>query len=391
MSAPHGRRVAWATTTASTMPAAQPAGPPTSMTQASDDRADEGQEGAQHQHGEREAQAEDDGVGSGTHGVISHPLHRQHAAKPQPPGCWIALAAQPEVLVGLEDEEVALPRRSGAPVGHARPRRSSARPRSRDHGAVDRLALGGEVGEQQQALAGLLAQQAEDVVVAGPQRLGARPARGPRACARRAATSRRSPSHRRPSTVRRVVRGARPPPSPSAAGASSGCRRACAGSAGPARVVAQAELVAHVDQRQPAVGEGDARRAAGCGAARAPPPARRRARAPPRGRPARPPCRSCAPRRCAGRAGSARRARTSPGSRPRRSRPGSAGAGARPRPTAPASSSRDRPADVVVAAHVGHPAGAGRHRRHRPQRAASAAPRARRPARSSSSTMSTLW
>ena len=107
----------------------------------------------------------------------------------------------------------------------------------------------------------------------------------------------------------------------------------CAGRRAYARVVEQPELVAHVDQRQPAVGEGDRVQQQDAPHARARPRARRRARAPPPARPATRQCRWCAPRRCAGRAGSARRARTSPGTRRRRSRPGSAGAGDASSPT----------------------------------------------------------
>ena len=59
---------------ASTTPAAQPAGRPRHAA-GEDDRAEERQEGGQHEHGEREAQAEDDGVGSGAH-ECPHLMHR---------------------------------------------------------------------------------------------------------------------------------------------------------------------------------------------------------------------------------------------------------------------------------------------------------------------------
>ena len=48
---------------------------------------------------------------------------------------------------------------------------STAKPRSCGHAQPDRLRVGGEVREHEQRLAGLLAAEAEDVVVAGPDRL----------------------------------------------------------------------------------------------------------------------------------------------------------------------------------------------------------------------------
>ena len=92
-----------------------------------------------------------------------------------------------------------------------------------------RLRVGGEVRRDQQPLAGLLAAEAEDVVVAGPERLGRRPGRGSRAWrgARRSAAAGPPTGGPRPSPGRG---GARPPPSPSPGGASSGCRRAWCGS-----------------------------------------------------------------------------------------------------------------------------------------------------------------
>ena len=103
------------------------------------------------------------------------------------------------------------------------------------------------------------------------------------------------------------------------------------GVAAVAAVVAQTQLVAHVDQRQAAVGERDRMQQQDAPHAPAPRRPGRRARAPPRARRATRWCRSCAPRRSAARAGSGRRARTCRGTRRRRSRPGSGGAGGRPR------------------------------------------------------------
>ena len=68
------------------MPATQPMGPPEEGDAGQDGRADERQEGGQHEHGEREAEAEEEGVGSGAHEAISHPLHRQDARETSTPG-----------------------------------------------------------------------------------------------------------------------------------------------------------------------------------------------------------------------------------------------------------------------------------------------------------------
>ena len=237
-------------------------------------------------------------------------------------------AAQPQVLVGLEDDEVArLDQRT--PIGH-RGVRSQREPAVVHHGAVEGLALGGEVGEQEQALAGVLAQQAEDVVVAGPQRLaGALRVGGARGAARGDEPAQAVPQ----AALDRlgVRRGARRPSSPSAGRCIQRLSSRRAGSpprrgrcAGPARRPCR-RAAGRRGRRRP-------RRAAGCAAAPARAPAGRRSRAPPRGPPARRSCRSCAPPRSADPAESACRARSWRGSRPRRSRPGSAGADGRPRP-----------------------------------------------------------
>src|SRR3954454_10903302 len=175
MSAPHGRRVAWATTTPSTTPAAQPAGPPSRTTQARTAAPMRARKAPSTSTASVKPRRKTM-VSVRVRMAMSHPLHRQLPRNLNPWGCWVALTAQPEVLVGLEDEGVRLYNHR-TPVGLRRLPGQLESALAHDAQA-DRLALGREVGQHEQALAGLTAQQAEDVVVAGPQRLARPPAPG---------------------------------------------------------------------------------------------------------------------------------------------------------------------------------------------------------------------
>ena len=193
------------------------------------------------------------------------------------------------------------------------------------------------------------------MVVAGPQRLDPRPGRARRGVARRAATSRRSPAHSRPSTVAGSCRRSaavpvhRRPVHPAVVVAR-------AGSSAHAVVVAQAELVAHVDRAAGRRGRRRSRRAGACG-----------------GRASSTAIASPAASACSRPASEAAvpLVRASPvrGSgwkrAPRANEPGEVagvevGQEAAVQVAVLADRRRvllgDRPADVVVAAHVGHPA-----------------------------------
>ena len=201
------------------------------------------------------------------------------------------------------------------------------------------------------------------MVVAGPQRLG-HALDVDRAGRRRAAISRCRPDQSRPSTDAGSWR--REAASQSIAGR---CiqrlsSRRC-GSSRYVGVVEQAELVAHVDQRQPAVGERDRvqeqdtpdREVEGDLVGRGLQARQGRARA---GGARLAGARVGLEARAAGeRAGELARVEVG------QEAPMQVGVLA----DAPGVLGRDRPADVVVAAHVGQPAGAGRDRRHRLQRA----------------------
>src|SRR5512133_1584521 len=169
MSVPHGRRRAWATTMASTTPAPQPAGPPTTMPPARTIAPMTARKAASTSTA-RVNPRRKTMVSVRVRMVISHPLHRQLPGNLNPCGCCVALAAQPEVLVRLEDEGVLLYNQP-TPVGLRRVLRQ-LEPAVAHDAQADRLALWREVGQQEQPLARLTAQQAEDVVVPRPQRLG---------------------------------------------------------------------------------------------------------------------------------------------------------------------------------------------------------------------------
>ena len=244
-------------------------------------------------------------------------------------------------------------------------RRARARARARRPGERHRLGLGREVRQQEQPVAGVLAHEAEDVVVAGPDRprppLGVDgaggaaggdqpPQPGPQAAldgGRIVAALGRLPVHRRPVHPAVVV--------------------AVGGVGLPLVVVAQPELVAHVDQRQAAVGErdrveqqhaadGELLRELVAALERRLEPGQRR-RGPARAR--------VAGARVVLEARAAREGvRELPGVEVGQE----AAVQVAVLPDRRRVLLRDRPADVVVAAHVRHPAGAGRHGRHRLQR-----------------------
>ena len=247
----------------------------------------------------------------------------------------------------------------GDPTGRRRRATRSRRARARRR---PRTAGRGEVRQQRERRAGVLAAQAEDVVVARPERL-AGPVGVGGAGARAQRDEPRRPAHSRPSTV--AGRGGAPRrPSPSRAGASSGCPRRGRGRRGPAGVVAQAELVAHVDQREAAEGERHGVQQQHAAHARG----RRRASPLERVEPGQRRRGAADARLAVGLGLEARAARE-------RAREVAGEEVAEEAPVQVrvlADGARvlvgDRPADVVVAAHVGHPAGAGRDGRHRPQR-----------------------
>ena len=252
------------------------------------------------------------------------------------------------------------PRRAAAARRARRRRveREAALAESAERGRA--CALGREVREQQQPLAGVLAPQAEDVVVARSRTARRAPWAWTARVARARGDEPPQPGPQPPLDGRPGRAGARPPSQSIGGRCIQRLSSRVRGVVVPAVVVAQPELVAHVDQRQAAVGEGDRVEQQHPADRELDARARRRARAPPRARPATPPSRSCARRRSRGLAWKRAPRANEPGSRRRRSRRGSAGAGSRPRRPRRVLLG-DRPADVVVAAHVGHPARAGRH------------------------------
>src|SRR4051812_7883681 len=80
----------------------------------------------------------------------------------------VASRVDPEVLVGRQHDEVLITLERAA-VDFPR---GVGQPEAVEQADADGLRLGGEVADDQQPLAGLLAAEREDVVVAGPQRLG---------------------------------------------------------------------------------------------------------------------------------------------------------------------------------------------------------------------------
>src|SRR4051794_25605607 len=80
----------------------------------------------------------------------------------------VASRVDPEVLVGRQHDEVLIALNRAA-VDFAR---GVGQGEAVEQAAADGLRRGGEVADDEQALAGLLAAEREDVVIARPQRLG---------------------------------------------------------------------------------------------------------------------------------------------------------------------------------------------------------------------------